>query len=152
MGDIAKCGMKSKEIKYKLHKSFIYHEDDLSDDLKSKVNVVDDNCFTNLPCKVEWCDTCDGSGNRSRYDVGGYDISSMMYDEIGIIDEGFHEDYFSGRTDIQCDVCEGSKIHNIIDYDSLTPQQEKILSINDRCIREEAYDVAYAEAERSMGC
>ena len=132
-------GMKSKEIEYKLHKNFIYEQEDLSDDLKSKVNVVDGNCFTNLPCKVEWCDTCDGSGNRSKYDVGGYDITSMMYDEDGIIDEGFHEDYFSGMTDIECDACGGTKIQNIVDYDSLTPQQEKILRINDRCINEEAY-------------
>ena len=162
--------MKSKEIKYKLHKSFIYiyeeedfaddlkskveystlgylyrydalkiTDEDFADDLKSKVYIVNGNCFTILPCKVEWCDTCNGSGHRSRYDVGGYDISSMMYDENGIIDEGFHEDYFSGRTDIECDACGGTKINNIIDYDSLTPQQEKILSINDRCINEEAY-------------
>ena len=133
--------MKSKKIEYKLHKSFIYRyeEEDFSDDLKSKITISDGICKTILPCKVDWCDTCNGSGHRSRYDVGGYDISSMMYDENGIIDEGFHEDYFSGRTDIECDVCGGTKINNIIDYDSLTPQQEKILSINDRCINEEAY-------------
>ena len=133
--------MKSKKIEYKLHKSFIYRyeEEDFSDDLKSKITISDGICKTILPCKVDWCDTCNGSGHRSRYDVGGYDISSMMYDENGIIDEGFHEDYFSGRTDIECDACGGTKINNIIDYDSLTPQQEKILSINDRCINEEAY-------------
>ena len=145
--------MKSKKIEYKLHKSFIYRyeEEDFSDDLKSKITISDGICKTILPCKVDWCDTCNGSGHRSRYDVGGYDISSMMYDENGIIDEGFHEDYFSGRTDIECDACGGTKINNIIDYDSLTPQQEKILSINDRCINEEAYNIAYAESERAMG-
>lgn len=93
-----------------------------------------------LPCKVDWCECCDGSGTRSRYDVEGYNINEMMYDEDGIIDEVFAEDYFNGKTDIVCDECEGRRIQTIMDFESCNEFQKEIVKEQRRVEYKEQQD------------
>jgi hypothetical protein len=89
-----------------------------------------------LPCKVDWCPTCNGSGGRSKYDIEGYDIDALLRDEDGMIDEHMHEAYWSGRTDVKCNVCNGTKIQNTIDLESCNELQREIAEENIRIIRE----------------
>jgi hypothetical protein len=102
---------------------------------------------TMLPCTADWCSTCDGSGGRSKYDIEGYDIDAMLYED-GVIDERFAEDYFGGRTDVKCNVCNGLKIQNVVDYDSCNELQKEIVNENNRVIQEQYEDMINAEKVR----
>lgn len=101
-----------------------------------------------LPQTPCWCNACNGSGGRSKFDVGGYDIDAMMEDD----DDGeFRESYFSGKTDVPCDVCNGSGVMFDIDYESLNDEQKAILKSNSELCYEEAHCRAINDAERRMG-
>ena len=147
--------MKAKNITLKLHKNFWYAVEDgrLSDIQNSllKNDKGTNNYYIEVPCKVDWCTTCQGTGKRSDWDVRGLDIDAMLYDEDGILNEDTHETYFGGSTDVNCDVCEGTKIENVVDMDACNDAQLSILKVNDSIYRDEAFDKAYSAAERAMG-
>ena len=126
--------MKAKNTKMRLHDYF-----DLEKISEKARGIIFDNQVV-LPCKVDWCGCCDGSGTRSRYDVEGYDINAMLYDEDGIIDEQFAEDYFNGRTDIKCDECEGTRIQTMMDFESCNELQKEIVQEQRRIENEEYQD------------
>ena len=152
--------MKARNIKYDLHEYFSYGDKTLSTQAQAliiKTAIQDKNgytktkCKVNLPCKVDWCYACNGSGGRSKYDIEGYDINSMITDDGGHTDYDFKEDYFSGKTDITCNICNGDKIQNIVDWESCNELQLAILKSDEKCWQEEADDRAEQEAERRMG-
>jgi len=152
--------MKSKNIKIQLHESFDYAVEELSKEAqellthyKTKNKYGYDRIIyeVELPCKVDWCSYCDGSGGRSKYDIEGYDIDRMITDEYGETDYEFKEDYFSGKTDITCNMCDGTKIENIRDYDACNKLQKEILKKDNECYQNEADERAEREAERRMG-
>ena len=64
----------------------------------------------------------------------------MLYDEDGMIDEGFAEDYFNGRTDIKCDECEGTRIQTMMDFESCNELQKEIVQEQRRIENEEYQD------------
>ena len=140
--------MESRKIEIKLHRWF--DEESLSKEAQNLLYRKGDYFYAKLPAKVDWCHTCNGSGKRSKYDVEGYDINEMMYED-GVLDHEFAEDYFGGRTDIQCNECEGTKIQNIVDYDCCNQVEQEIVKQNQDAYIEEANDKAYSDMERRMG-
>ena len=76
---------------------------------------------------AEWCPSCNGTGGRSQYDVGGYDINEML----DMDDDGsFRADYFSGRTDVVCDSCNGAKFHAVPCLDSCSDEHRALLDLS----------------------
>lgn len=140
--------MESRRIEIKLHKWF--NEEDLNQESEKLLIGKADGIYAKLPATVDWCPCCNGSGYRSKYDVEGYDINEMMYED-GVIDQEFAKDYFGGKTDVPCDKCEGTKIQNIVDYDSCNEVEQEIVKHNQQAYRDEAEDRAYSDMERRMG-
>ncbi len=146
-----------KEVRntvYRLHKYVTCFTDEKDNNLLIKVG--EDKWGQPLfgikvPSTPEWCWACNGSGSRSQYDVGGYNIDAMLYDEDGIIDESFAEDYFGGRTDVCCDQCNGTRIQSVVDYEALSEGQQRVMKAEADACHSEAMDRAESEAERRMG-
>ena len=141
--------MESRRIEIKLHKWF-NAEEDLNQESEKLLIGKADGIYAKLPATVDWCPCCNGSGYRSKYDVEGYDINEMMYED-GVLDREFAEDYFGGKTDVVCNECEGTKIQNIVDYDSCNEVEKEIVKHNQQAYRDEAEDRAYSDMERRMG-
>lgn len=139
--------MKSKNTNVKLASSFIHYIEELNENVQELISIENEECSTIVPSTVDWCQSCNGTGGRSQFDVAGYDIDEMMNDN-----EELMRDYFSGKTDVICDSCEGTKISNIPDNDSFSKEQIEIFELNDKCYREESADRMYEEAERRAGC
>ena len=149
--------MDNRNVEVKLANSFHYEIENLSLEAQKLIRTqesgkYDTFSFVIAPAKVNWCGTCNGTGKRSVYDVQGYDIDRMMNTGDYEADMEFREDYFGGKTDTCCDVCEGTKIQNEVDYNSLNKLQDEIFEANWKCYREEAQDRAEEEAERRAGC
>ena len=147
--------MKAKEIKFRLHKWFTI-EDGFEDHIVQSVNPNGSQVYKYilhaiLPCKVDWCSACDGTGKRSKYDIQGYDIDAMITDEYGNTDYDFKESYFNGRTDVACDCCNGTKITNIVDEDACNEIQKAIIKEHYECIDAEIQFAEESAAERRFG-
>ena len=140
--------MEARIIEIELHKWF--DDESLSEKAQKLIFRKGEYFYAKLPAKVDWCNSCNGTGKRSKYDVEGYDINEMMYED-GVIDHEFAERYFNGHTDIQCNECKGTKIQNITDWESCNDVQLEILERNQKAYQEEAYDRAYSDMERRMG-
>jgi hypothetical protein len=104
-----------------------------------------------VPAKPCFCETCSGTGKRSKYDVGGYDVNAMCYPENDEPDYEFMEDYFSGKTDIPCDECKGTGFMKDVSLEDCTDAQRVIFEKNERLYESEAEDEAIRAAERAMG-
>jgi hypothetical protein len=84
------------------------------------------NCFIMVQAIPEWCTSCNGTGGRSRYDVEGYNIDEML--SLDDENEGsFREDYFSGRTDVVCDSCNGDKFHTVPCWDECSDEHKALI-------------------------
>ncbi len=105
--------------------------------------------FAILPATPCWCSYCNGTGGRSKYDIGGYNIDSMMQDD----DDGeFREAYFSGKTDVTCNECKGTGVVFEVDEDNLTDVQKRIMEDNRDMYYIDYENEQEREAERRMGC
>jgi len=94
---------------------------------------------------AEWCPSCNGTGGRSQYDVGGYDINEML----DMDDDGsFREDYFSGRTDVVCDSCNGDKVNAVPCMESCSDEQKALLELSSKEWQEHYQDLRDDEATR----
>jgi hypothetical protein len=101
-----------------------------------------------LPSTPDWCDSCEGGGGRSKYDVEGYDIDKMLEDDE---DGQFRDSYFGGETDVCCDVCNGKGFNTIFDFTKATDEQQKVIDLHFEIVKDERADRAYADQERRCG-
>jgi hypothetical protein len=115
-------------------------------------NKLEEVLHLKVPCKVDWCYTCNGSGTRSKWDVEGYDTHAMISEAREDGDYEFIEGYFRGDSDITCDSCHGTKIRNVVDLEACNPLQKKLIGINNDIYQWEAECEAEREAERRAGC
>lgn len=143
--------MRTSVLEIKLHEYFDIYFQDLSEKAKQLIKFKNNQAFVLMPATVDWCNSCDGAGTRSIYDIEGYNINEMIYDEDGIIDHDFADDYFLGQTDTVCPSCKGAKIQNVIAYDELNELQKEIMHLNNEIIKQEHYDREEALAERRIG-
>lgn len=97
-----------------------------------------------LPCKREMCTHCDGKGTHVNPAIDGNGLSQELLDG----DPDFAEAYFSGRYDVWCEVCEGERVIEVIDYDRLTDKMKMRL---ERQWRHEAFNNSIAGSERRAG-
>jgi hypothetical protein len=96
-----------------------------------------------FPLVWQICGQCRGEGTSCAY-LGSYTSSEM--DEAG---QEFREDYMNGVYDKPCPECKGSGKVQEIDWDKLTPDQQKMV-IDDA--EAEAQYQAEIDAERRAGC
>lgn len=143
--------MRTSLLEIKLHEHFDVYFEDLSEKARKLVRFKNNQSLVLLPATVDWCSSCDGAGTRSVYDIEGYDMNAMIYDEDGIIDHDFADDYFSGRTDTVCPSCQGAKIENVVAFDKLNDLQHEIMLLNHKIFQEGYLDREEAIAERRMG-
>ena len=135
----------AKVIQIKLHQYF--NIDEFKKEIEDGTIIPKGHeLYAMLPATPDWCNSCNGTGGRSKWDIDGLDIDMMIED-----DEDSREAYFSGRTDVTCNVCNGTRVIFDIDRDNLTETQKNILIENDNAIAAEREMEAEREAERRVG-
>jgi hypothetical protein len=97
-----------------------------------------------IPAVYEVCGTCDGKGSHVNPSIDSHGLSREDFDE----DPDFAEDYFTGRYDVPCAECHGSRVSPTVS-DRATPQE--------KALADELIDGLHAYAvqcdyERRMGC
>jgi len=101
-----------------------------------------------LPAKYEVCSRCEGEGKHTNPAIDGNGISREDFDA----DPDFEEAYFSGRYDVECEVCGGKRVELVVDAQACKEQGlEDELKAYYRHRREMRATEREMAAERRMG-
>jgi hypothetical protein len=103
-----------------------------------------------LPTKKEVCWSCNGEGTTTSHvecDGGGF--TSSEWAEACYDDPDFADHYMSGVYDRPCNECEGLRVIDVVDEDSLEPH---ILKEYHTALEEDHQAWVTDEAERRAGC
>lgn len=108
----------------------------------------DDEIEIRLPAVWVICDYCRGEGHHCRH------LGAITSDEFSDWHPDEREDYFAGRYDKTCDVCNGTGKalevdHAAVDRDPALKRQYEMLR---ECRRIDREIEAEYEAERRFGC
>ena len=106
---------------------------------KPTVYLEDDTEVT-LPCRWEICSTCSGNGKHSHR-LGAISQEKMWEDW----DAQDRDDYFNGRFDEACHVCDGTGKIEVVDERSCDPE---LLKTYRKQQADDADDRAAERAER----
>lgn len=99
-----------------------------------------------VPAIREVCSRCDGSG---VHDPAAF--SNGFTGEELDQDPDFRENYFSGRYDVRCEVCNGRNVVDVPDLEFLENKYPRILNAFYRNEDERAAHEAECAMERRMG-
>ena len=107
------------------------------------VTLGDGTGEVQLPTKREVCPRCDGKGKHDAWE-GGMTASEM--DEQG---PDFFDDYMSGVYDVQCSVCRGRNVIEVVDRERVS--DPALLARYDEEVEEIMSSYAMQEAEMRYG-
>jgi len=93
-------------------------------------------------------EVCTGCGGKGKYVNPGIDSNGITSCEMAELGPEFEEDYFSGRFDVTCDGCDGSRVMLVPIWDQVS---DEIMKEIDKLAEEEALDRAIHAAEMRMG-
>lgn len=96
-----------------------------------------------LPGKREVCPCCKGEGTTVNPSIDHDGLS-----EEDCQDKEFMDSYMAGNYDIRCQECDGRRVVDVLDWESLTPKMQQAVQ---RALDEQARDDAEAAAERRWG-
>jgi hypothetical protein len=69
-----------------------------------------------VPGRFEVCSKCQGEGTQLYGSLDGLAIPAEHFAE----DPDFAEDYFGGRYDVQCSLCNGKRVELVPDVENMT--------------------------------
>lgn len=152
--------MKAQNIVYDLSEAFFdalddaRHDGDISAEYHAQIEaLVNAKEGFMVPCTVDWCPSCGGSGKMSYWDTRkDLDMSRMVEMSIEDGDYEFVDDYMhSNKYDVACTSCNGTKIHNIVDFEGCNDIQKFIIEMDNEARSWANYSCPIAEQERRMG-
>lgn len=111
-------------------------------DQGSMIGFVGGDDTVPVHCHYVVCDVCDGHGAYVNPNVDAHGITRAEMDEMG---EEFEEDYRSGRYDVVCEECHGTRVVPVPDEGALNAE-----AFNQH-VREHYEYLAEREAEIRMG-
>jgi len=103
-----------------------------------------------LPTKYEVCGRCEGKGTHVNPNIDGHGISQEEWDGPNW-DQEEQEAYMSGRYDVSCYECHGTRVVKVVDWDYLEQSDPKLSAAYIAHLDDDAEYERTCAMERAMG-
>ena len=125
-----------------------FSDDDVSEEEKCTIDLINDDGYIALPFIFDVCPTCNGKGSYVNPDIDSNGITEGEWENWSYEEQ---EEYLSGYYDITCAECNGQRVVPIIDKTYLSEAEKVFVKMVEKKREEEYKDAVERQREFEMG-